>query len=149
MGTPKLKLCDLIGGPHDPHYWLTIDTDHGQRDYWCDGGSGLTQSLEAAHVAVTAARAQQTEADRIRAADDERARIERARIEQSNDIAHTVITVAQDSGQGYVPPSFRYGIADALWAAGYRKTERAAAWEGPMPGDEPQEIDPGRKELDS
>lgn len=47
---------------------------------------------------------------------------ERERIEQSNDIAYTVIEVAQNkTPDQFVTLDFRYGIADALWAAGYRK----------------------------
>lgn len=44
------------------------------------------------------------------------------RIEQSNDIAYTVIKVAQNKApREFVTLDFRYGIADALWDAGYRK----------------------------
>lgn len=47
---------------------------------------------------------------------------ERVRIEQSNDIAHTVIEVAQNwAPELFVTLDLRYGIADALWDAGYRK----------------------------
>lgn len=47
---------------------------------------------------------------------------ERIRIEQSNDIAYTVIEVAQNKApEEFVTLDFRYGIADALWNAGYRK----------------------------
>lgn len=52
--------------------------------------------------------------------DDARAEVER--IEQSNDIASTVIKVAQRKAPSeFVTLDFRYGIADALWDAGYRK----------------------------
>lgn len=48
---------------------------------------------------------------------------ERTRVEQANEIAKTVIDVAQEqSSPEFVALGFRYGIADALWAAGYRKS---------------------------
>lgn len=45
---------------------------------------------------------------------------ERDYIIQSNDIA----SIVGDIFGGYVPLSVRYGIADALWDAGYRKEEQ-------------------------
>lgn len=45
---------------------------------------------------------------------------ERDRIIQSNDIA----SIVGDIFGGYVPLNVRYGIADALWDAGYRKEEQ-------------------------
>lgn len=41
----------------------------------------------------------------------------RKRIIQSNDIA----AIVEDIFRSYVPLNVRYGIADALWDAGYRK----------------------------
>lgn len=43
----------------------------------------------------------------------------RAKAEQANDIA----SIVGDIFGGYVPLNVRYGIADALWDAGYRKVE--------------------------
>lgn len=45
---------------------------------------------------------------------------ERERIEQSNDIAGIVGAAYDD----YVPLNVAYGIAHAMWNAGYRKVER-------------------------
>lgn len=45
---------------------------------------------------------------------------ERDRIIQSNDVAGIV----GDVFGGYVPLNVRYGIADALWDAGYRKVPK-------------------------
>lgn len=47
---------------------------------------------------------------------------EQRRAVQANEIAYTVIEVAQNKApEEFVTLDFRYGIADALWAAGYRK----------------------------
>lgn len=44
------------------------------------------------------------------------------RLIQSNDVASIVIQQAAEHVPGlFVTLDFRYGIADALWAAGYRK----------------------------
>lgn len=57
--------------------------------------------------------------------DEARQEAERERIAQSNDIAYTVIEVAQNKTPNeFVTLDFRYGIADALWDAGYRKAEQ-------------------------
>lgn len=46
---------------------------------------------------------------------------------QSNDVASIVIQQAAEHVPGlFVTLDFRYGIADALWAAGYRKVGRDA-----------------------
>lgn len=50
---------------------------------------------------------------------------ERDRIIQSNDIAGIVIDVMREKTPHMFPLlDLRYGIADALWDAGYRKVER-------------------------
>lgn len=47
------------------------------------------------------------------------------RIKQSNDIAGIVIDVADVIlPERFATLNFRYGIADALWEAGYRKVDR-------------------------
>lgn len=44
------------------------------------------------------------------------------RIEQANEVAGIIITVTEKVHPGeFVTLDLRYGIADALWAAGYRK----------------------------
>lgn len=53
------------------------------------------------------------------------ASVERARIEQSNDVAG-IVTAAHHKLYGtdfYVDLHLRYGIADALYAAGYRRID--------------------------
>ncbi|AWY05341.1 hypothetical protein SEA_MEMENTOMORI_87 [Microbacterium phage MementoMori] len=54
---------------------------------------------------------------------------EQTRAIQANEIAYTVIEVAQNKApEEFVTLDFRYGIADALWDAGYRKgTDHGAA----------------------
>lgn len=48
----------------------------------------------------------------------------RKRIIQSNDVAGIVIDVMRDKTPHMFPIlDLRYGIADALWDAGYRKVE--------------------------
>lgn len=74
--------------------------------------------VEKAHASVNVTEPHSTSVtDRDAPTDDER-----TRIEQSNDIAYTVIEVAQNKAPDeFVTLDFRYGIADALWNAGYRK----------------------------
>lgn len=49
---------------------------------------------------------------------------ERTRIEQSNDIAEIVFAEVKKAWPDLHPVlSLRYGIADALWAAGFRRSE--------------------------
>lgn len=51
----------------------------------------------------------------------------RAKAIQANEIAYTVIEVAQNKAPAeFVTLDFRYGIADALWDAGYRKVETSS-----------------------
>lgn len=53
---------------------------------------------------------------------DQEARDERARIEQSNEVAGIVFDQVKLAWPDLHPVlDLRYGIADALWAAGYRK----------------------------
>lgn len=48
---------------------------------------------------------------------------ERERIEQSNDVAGIVIDVFGEVWPStHADLSLRYGIADAIWAAGYRRS---------------------------
>lgn len=55
---------------------------------------------------------------------------ERERIEQSNEVA----AIVQTHAEAFIPLTERYGIADALWAAGYRRTEEQyTALMGNMP----------------
>lgn len=70
---------------------------------------------------------------------DQEARDERARIEQSNEVAGIVIDAARQALPDlFVTLDLRYGIADALWAAGYRKhpepeiTDKVVAMVGDM-----------------
>ncbi|QHB37218.1 hypothetical protein QDA03_gp23 [Microbacterium phage Terij] len=67
-------------------------------------------------------------ADRPRPAGEPDLAEQQARAIQANEIAYTVIEVAQNKApEEFVTLDFRYGIADALWDAGYRKVTTETA----------------------